>query len=83
MQSKWNVLNLKFKNERGLRKGLFFDANFDTSLASLDPDYEERAIFLHQTQSKLVSLFLVSAVDLAVSKLSRFEINDRFGLGRR
>ena len=66
-----------FRNERGLRKSLFFDGNFDTSLASLDPDYEERAIFLHQTRSKLVSLFLVSAVDLAVSKLSRFEINDR------
>ena len=66
-----------FKDEKGFRKGLFFDGNFDTSLASLDPSYDERAIFLYTTQSKLVSLFLVSAVDLAVSKLGRFEINDR------
>ena len=66
-----------FKNEQGLRKSLFFDGNFATSLASLDPSYEERAILLHKTRSKLVSLFLVSAVDLAVSKLARLEINDR------
>ena len=46
-------------------------------MASLDPDYEERALFLHTTRSRLVSLYLVSAVDLAVSKLGRFEINDR------
>ena len=66
-----------FKNEQGLRKGLFFDGNFDTSLASLDPCYEDRAIFLYTTQSQLVSLYLVSAVDLAVSKLGRLETNDR------
>jgi len=35
-----------FKDEKGFRKGLFFDGNFDTSLASLDPSYDERAIFL-------------------------------------
>lgn len=66
-----------FQNETGLRKSLFFDGNFDTSMASLDPGYEDRAIFLHRTKSKLVSLYLVSAVDLAVSKLARLEINDR------
>ena len=46
-------------------------------MASLDPSYEERALFLYTTQFKLVSVYLVSAVDLAVSKLGRLEINDR------
>ena len=66
-----------FQNEKGLTKSLFFDSNFDTSLASIDPSYEERALYLYTTQSKLVSLYLISAVDLAVSKLSRLEVNDR------
>ncbi|MEL6579423.1 MAG: DUF6036 family nucleotidyltransferase [Cyanobacteria bacterium J06621_12] len=66
-----------FKNDQGLRKSLYLDRNFDKSLASIDPEYEDRAIFLYTTKFKLVSIYLVSAVDIAVSKLSRFEINDR------
>jgi hypothetical protein len=66
-----------FKNEGGFRKSLYLDKNFDKSLASVDPDYEDRAIWLYTTKSRLVSVYLVSAVDIAVSKLSRFEINDR------
>lgn len=85
---KANHLNLEeivikpvfFLNEKGLRKSLFFDGNFNTSLASVDPCYEDRAIFLHTTKFKLVSLYLISAVDLAVSKLARLETNDRYDI---
>jgi hypothetical protein len=66
-----------YRDEKGLPKSLFFDGNFDTSIASLDPGYEDRAILLRTTKSKLVSLYLVSPVDLAVSKLGRLEVNDR------
>lgn len=66
-----------YKDEKGLPKSLFFDGNFNTSIASLASGYEDRAILLRTTKSKLVSLYLVSPVDLAVSKLGRLEINDR------
>ena len=66
-----------FIDEQGWRKSLFFDGNFDAFMASVDPCYEDRAILIYTTKSQLVSLYLVSAVDLAVSKLARLEIDDR------
>ncbi|MEL6441398.1 MAG: DUF6036 family nucleotidyltransferase [Cyanobacteria bacterium J06621_8] len=66
-----------FKDENGLRKTLIFDRNFDISLATLDPAYEDRALLLYTTESNLVEIYLVSAVDIAVSKLGRFGENDK------
>lgn len=71
-----SINNTYFKNEEGLRKTLLFDKNFDISLAPIDPAYEDRASLL-PTKTNLVSVYSVSPVDIAVSKLGRFEENDR------
>lgn len=66
-----------FDDEEGDYCMLDFDGNFNPTIAPIHPDYKERSSLLYTTQSKLVSLYLVSAVDIAVSKLGRFESVDR------
>ena len=56
-------------DENGLETNLEFDSGFNTSLASIDPDYDERLIPL--INNSIVEVYLVSGLDLAVSKLSR------------
>jgi hypothetical protein len=54
---------------------LDFDTNFNIGLPSLSPNYKEDAIPLVSGDSVL-HIFLVSAVDIAVSKLSRLAEDD-------
>lgn len=54
---------------------LNWDSNFNTGLPSLEPDYKDRAIPLVAGDS-ILHVFLVSAVDIAVSKLSRLAVDD-------
>jgi hypothetical protein len=66
-----------FDDEEGDYCMLDFDGNFTPTIAPIHPDYKERSSLLYRTKSKLVYLYLVSAVDIAVSKLGRFESVDR------
>lgn len=66
-----------FDDEDGLPQSLVWDGGFSPSIASIAADYEERAIPIHITKSKLVNIYLVSAVDIAVSKIGRLETVDR------
>lgn len=68
---------VSFDDEEGDYCTLDYDGNFNPTIAPIHPDYKERSLLLHTTKSKLVSLYLVSAVDIAVSKLGRFESVDR------
>ena len=61
-----------FDDEEGDYCMLDFDDNFNPTIAAIHPDYRERSSLLYTTKLKLVSLYLVSAVDIAVSKLGRF-----------
>ena len=61
-----------FDDEEGDYCMLDFDGNFNPTIAPIHPDYRERSSLLYTTKLKLVSLYLVSAVDIAVSKLGRF-----------
>jgi hypothetical protein len=56
-----------------------FDRNYNTSFAVLHEDYEEDAVALEgdEFQGKNIRAFLLSPVDLAVSKIARFEGPDR------
>ncbi|HBC3487130.1 TPA: hypothetical protein KDY96_004001 [Vibrio parahaemolyticus] len=54
---------------------LDWDANFNVGLPSLGPDYKENAIPLVNGDC-ILHIFLVSAVDIAVSKLSRLAEDD-------
>lgn len=71
------IQSVDFDDESGLPRSLDWDGGFNLSIAPIDPDYEERAILIHTTKSNLVDLYLVSAVDIAVSKLGRLESVDR------
>ncbi|MGA6877731.1 MULTISPECIES: DUF6036 family nucleotidyltransferase [Acinetobacter] len=61
-------------DHNNLETNLEFDSGFNTSLASIDPDYRERVIPL--TAESIVEVYLVSGVDLAVSKLARLSDRD-------
>lgn len=64
-----------FEDENGLPSILELDTQFNTALASVSPDYKERAILL-AGGNKLLHLYLVAAVDVAVSKLGRLASDD-------
>jgi hypothetical protein len=66
-----------FDDEEGDYCTVDFDGNFNPTIAPIHPDYKERSSLLYTTKSKLVFLYLVSAVDIAVSKLGRFESVDQ------
>lgn len=51
------------------------DTGFNTSIASVAPDFEERAIKLHFGNG-LIDVHLVGGTDLAVSKLGRGQAQD-------
>ncbi|MEG0344796.1 MAG: DUF6036 family nucleotidyltransferase [Acinetobacter sp.] len=66
--------DMEYMDENGLETNLEFDSGFNTSLASIDPDYDERLIPL--TRNSIVEVYLVSGLDLAVSKLARLSDRD-------
>jgi hypothetical protein len=68
---------VSFDDEEGDYCMLDFDGNFNPTIVPVHPDYKDRSSHLHTTQSKLVSLYLVSAVDIAISKLGRFASVDQ------
>ncbi|KXO81703.1 hypothetical protein AYL20_14165 [Acinetobacter venetianus] len=64
-----------FEDPEEGESSLDLDINFNIGLPSLGPDYRENAIPLLEGDSVL-HIFLVSAVDIAVSKLSRLAEDD-------
>jgi len=52
-----------------------WDSNFNTGIPSLSPDYRAGAVPL-VTGDNILQVYLVSAVDIAVSKLSRLAADD-------
>jgi len=66
--------DIEFLDINDLETNLEFDSGFNTSIASIDPDYEERVIPL--TSNSIVEVYLVSGLDLAISKLARLSDRD-------
>ncbi|OCZ62622.1 hypothetical protein A7P21_09775 [Acinetobacter seifertii] len=66
--------DVEYLDENDLETNLEFDPSFNTALASIDPDYEERVIPL--VTDSIVEVYLVSGLDLAVSKLARLSERD-------
>ncbi len=64
-----------FDDPEAGESSLDFDINFNMGLPSLGPDYKENAIPL-VSEDSVLHIFLVSAVDIAVSKLSRLAEDD-------
>lgn len=66
--------DVEYLDDNNLETNLEFDRGFNTSLASVDPDYPERAIPL--VANSIVEVYLVSGLDLAISKLARLSDRD-------
>ena len=66
--------DVEYLDDNNLETNLEFDRSFNTSLASVDPDYLERAIPL--VANRIVEVYLVSGLDLAISKLARLSDRD-------
>jgi hypothetical protein len=66
--------DVEYLDNNNLETNLEFDSGFNTSLASIDPDYEDRVIPL--AYDSIVEVYLVSGLDLAVSKLARLSDRD-------
>ncbi|TDX31405.1 hypothetical protein DFO67_1032 [Modicisalibacter xianhensis] len=67
-----------FSDEEGVTQMLELDTSFNTTLAPLHEDYEDRVIRL-VTQSHVpnVEIYVASALDVAISKLGRFGERDQ------
>ena len=66
--------DIEFLDTNDLETNLEFDSGFNTSLASIDPDYDKRVIAL--VYDSIVEVYLVSGLDLAVSKLATLSDRD-------
>lgn len=81
LREKGLVINCNpvFYQQSGIRQALAFDKNFNPMLPPLHEDYQEDAIQLEGRYSVFSPLwvYVVTAEDLAVSKLGRFGDRDR------
>ena len=74
-----NDLIVEYQRECGADSTLYFDANFNDTFALMHPDYRENAVEWDGigNDDRLVRLRVLTPVDLAVSKISRYSEQDR------
>ena len=74
-----NELTVDYVREDGTPSALYFDANYNDTFALMHPEYRTNAVEWQGigNETRLVRLFVLSPVDLAVSKISRFSPQDR------
>ena len=70
------LATVEYDDEEGLPRNIIWDGGFSTTLGAVACDYEARATLVHICQNKLVYLYLISAADIAVSKVSRCSSRD-------
>lgn len=67
-----------FADEEGIVQILELDTSFNTTLAPLHEDYEDRVIrLMNQSRVSNVEVYVASALDVAISKLGRFGDRDQ------
>jgi len=72
-------LIVSFEDEAGKLKSVYFDMNYNVSFALMHPDYVKDAfkVLGKEFSDSKIELRILSPVDLAVSKVSRFQGNDK------
>lgn len=72
-------LAVDYLREDGSTSTLYFDANYNDTFALLHPDYRQDAVEWTGigNDRRLIHLYVLKPVDLAVSKVSRFSEQDR------
>jgi hypothetical protein len=63
----------------GKPRHVYFDANYNTTFAVVHPDHEKDAYQVRGAEfdNKKIELYVLSPLDLAVSKIARFQTNDQ------
>jgi hypothetical protein len=72
-------LVVSYTGSDGKPKLIYFDMNYNTSFALTHPDFEKDSYRVGggEFQDPKIHLYVVAPIDLALSKVSRFEENDR------
>lgn len=72
-------LAVDYQRADGSPSVLYFDANYNDHFALMHPDYRENALEWEDIGNgdRALHLYVLSPVDLAVSKISRFSEQDR------
>ncbi len=72
-------LTVDYLREDGTKSALYFDANYNDTFALMHPDHRDQAVewLGIGNEHRLVRLFVLTPLDLAVSKISRFSPQDR------
>ncbi len=72
-------LVVSYTGSDGKQKLVYFDLNYSTSFALMHPDFEKDAYRVggSEFQDPKIHLYVIAPIDLALSKISRLEENDR------
>ena len=72
-------LTVDYLREDGTPSTLYFDANYNDGFALMHPDYKDDAVPWQGigNENRLVHLYVLNPLDLAVSKITRFGDQDR------
>jgi hypothetical protein len=72
-------LVVSYEGAEGKPKVVYFDMNYNTSFALMHPDFEKDAYRVEgdEFQDSKIELHIIAPVDLALSKIARFEENDK------
>lgn len=75
----YDDLVINYTRADGTRTFIYFDSNYNTSFALLHENFEDDSIEWEGigNERRLVHLYVLNPVDLAVSKISRFTERDR------
>lgn len=61
---------------------VYFDSGFNTAHLLLSPGYECRALAFEMMEHRIIDVSVLSPMDLAVTKIGRFNFRDRIDLKR-
>jgi hypothetical protein len=75
----YNELVINYTRSDGTKTFIYFDSNYNTSFALLHEDYEDDSLEWEGigNEHRLVHLYVLNPIDLAVSKIARFTDRDR------
>lgn len=67
-----------YQKEDGTQANIYFDTNYSPTLALMHEDYETDIVDYQSinNQNRTIELFLLSPIDLAISKIARFSDQD-------
>lgn len=72
-----NDLGASYLSDNGVREYVYFDPGFNPHRCPMSPDYEQRALKTRLAEFRGVEVFALAPIDLAISKLGRFDHDDQ------